>query len=90
MPNIKRETLQTEVLQNVKYGSAVYTDSLIAYDKLNWRYIHDVVNHAEQYVKGRVHRNGLENISSVFKRNLRGTYVAVEPFPPRALCHERC
>lgn len=80
VPNIKRETLQTEVLRNVKYGSAVYTDSLVAYDRLNWRYIHDVVNHAEQYVKGRVHTNGLENFWSLFKRNLRGTYVAVEPF----------
>jgi transposase-like protein len=80
VPNIKRETLQKEVLQNVKYGSAVYTDSLVAYDALNWRYIHDVVNHAEQYVRGRVHTNGLENFWSLFKRNLRGTYVAVEPF----------
>jgi transposase-like protein len=80
VPNIKRETLQAEVLRNVKYGSAVYTDELVAYDKLKWRYIHDVVNHAEQYVKGRVHTNGLENFWSLFKRNLRGTYVAVEPF----------
>jgi transposase-like protein len=72
--------LQAEVLRNVKYGSAVYTDELVAYDKLKWRYIHDVVNHAEQYVKGRVHTNGLENFWSLFKRNLRGTYVAVEPF----------
>ena len=80
MPNMKRETLQTEVLRNVKYGSAVYTDSLIAYDRLNWRYIHEVVNHAEKYVEGRVHTNGLENFWSLFKRNLRGTYVAVEPF----------
>jgi transposase-like protein len=64
----------------VKYGSAVYSDSAVAYDQLRYRYIHDVVNHAEQYVKGRVHTNGLENFWSLFKRNLRGTYVAVEPF----------
>ena len=36
--------------------------------------------HAEQYVKGRVHTNGLENFWSLLKRGLRGTYVAVEPF----------
>ncbi len=80
VPNLKRETLQTQVLKNVKYGSAVYTDEAVAYDKLFSRYVHDVVNHAETYVKGRVHTNGLENFWSLLKRNLRGTYVAVEPF----------
>jgi hypothetical protein len=38
------------------------------------------VNHAQEYVKGRVHTNGLENFWSLLKRALRGTYVAVEPF----------
>jgi len=80
VPDVKRETLQNAVLKNVKYGTAVYTDDAVAYDKLKWRYIHDVVNHANEYVKGRVHTNGLENFWSLLKRNLRGTYVAVEPF----------
>ncbi len=80
VPNVQRETLQNEVLANVKYGSKVYTDSAPAYDLLHWRYIHDFVNHAERYVDGQVHTNGLENFWSLFKRNLRGTYVAVEPF----------
>jgi len=80
VPNVKRETLQNEILKNVKYGSKVYTDSAIAYDTLKRRYIHDVVNHAEAYVKGSVHTNGLENFWSLLKRNLSGTYVAVEPF----------
>src|SRR5450755_3219579 len=38
------------------------------------------VNHAERYVNGRVSTNSLENFWSLFKRNLRGTYVSVEPF----------
>jgi transposase-like protein len=80
VPNVQRETLQSEVLNNVKYGTKVYTDSAPAYDLLHWRYIHDFVNHAERYVDGQVHTNGLENFWSLFKRNLRGTYVAVEPF----------
>ena len=42
--------------------------------------MHEVVNHAEQYVEGRVHTNGLENFWSLFKRGIAGTYVAVEPF----------
>ena len=80
VPNVKREVLQNEVLNNVKYGSRVYTDDAVAYDLLHWRYVHDVVNHAETYVKGRVHTNGLENFWCLLKRTLKGTYVAVEPF----------
>lgn len=78
--DVKRETLQKEILKNVKYGSRVYTDQAVAYDTLHRRYIHDTVNHAETYVKGRVHTNGMENFWSLMKRNLSGTYVAVEPF----------
>ena len=80
VPNIKRETLQNEVLKNVRYGSTVYTDNAVGYDKLHWRFVHEFVNHAERYVRGRVSTNGLENFWSLFKRTLKGTYVAVEPF----------
>jgi len=80
VPNIKRETLQNEVLSNVKYGTTVYTDDAVGYETLHYRFVHDVVNHAETYVRGRVHTNGLENFWSLLKRTLRGTYVAVEPF----------
>jgi transposase-like protein len=80
VPNIKRETLQNEILRNVKYGSTVYTDDAVGYETLSYRFVHDVVNHAETYVRGRVHTNSLENFWSLLKRTLRGTYVAVEPF----------
>ena len=80
VPDIKRETLQNEVMSQVKHGSAVYTDDAIGYDKLRYRFIHDFVNHAERYVNGRVHTNGIENFWSLLKRALHGTYVAVEPF----------
>jgi transposase-like protein len=81
MPNIKRETLQTEILKQVKYGTKVYTDSAVAYEQgMQWRFVHDMVDKTEAYVKGRVHVNGIENFWSLMKRGLRGTYVAVEPF----------
>lgn len=80
VPDIKRETLQNAILNNVRYGSAVYTDDAVGHDKLNYRFVHDVVNHAEQYVRGQVHTQGIENFWSLLKRTLRGTYVAVEPF----------
>ena len=80
IPNVKRETLQNEILKNIEYGSRVYTDAAVAYDNLGKTYVHEVVNHMEEYVRGQVHTNGLENFWSLFKRNLRGTYVSVEPF----------
>jgi transposase-like protein len=80
IPNVKRETLQNEILRNVKYGSALYTDEAVGYDRLGLRYVHETVNHAEAYVNGQVHTNSLENFWSLMKRNLSGTYVAVEPF----------
>jgi hypothetical protein len=72
--------LQTEVLNNVKYGSKIYSDDAVAYDGLKEKFVHEVVNHTEEYVRGQVHTNGLENFWSLLKRNLKGTYVAVEPF----------
>jgi hypothetical protein len=48
--------------------------------KLHWRFVHEVVNKTESYVRGRVHVNGMENFWSLLKRGLNGTYVAVEPF----------
>jgi transposase-like protein len=80
VPNVKRETLQNEILKHVHYGTKVYTDDAVSYDKLQVGYVHDVIRHSEQYVRGRVHTNGLENFWSLLKRGLNGTYIAVEPF----------
>lgn len=80
VPNVKRETLQKEILDTIEFGSKVYTDSAVAYTSLKDQYVHETVNHAVQYVNGQVHTNSLENFWSLMKRNLAGTYVAVEPF----------
>jgi transposase-like protein len=81
VPDLKRETLQNEILKNVKYGTTVYTDEAVAYEQgMQWRFVHDVVNHSQTYVKGQVHTQGIENFWSLLKRTLRGTYVAVEPY----------
>lgn len=82
IPNVKRETLQAEILQNVGRSSHIFTDQHIGYEgihKVN-DYVHKTVNHMEEYVNGRVHTQGIENFWSLLKRGLRGTYVAVEPF----------
>jgi transposase-like protein len=81
VPNVKRETLQNEILEQIEKGSKVYTDSATGYDNLAAQeYIHETVNHVEEYVKGQIHTQGIENFWSLLKRSLRGTYVAVEPF----------
>ena len=69
---MKRETLQREVLREVKFGSKVYTDEWVGYDNLHSRFVHEVVNHAETYVNGLVHTNGIENFWSLLKRTLIG------------------
>lgn len=80
IPNVKRETLQKEVLAAVKYGTKVHTDEAYGYNLLHYRFIHEVVNHSEQYVNGQIHTQGIENFWALLKRTLKGTYVAVEPF----------
>jgi len=81
VPNVKRETLQNEILNQIEGGSTVYTDGAPVYDHLDAQdYIHATVNHVEEYVRGQVHTQGIENFWSLLKRGLRGTYVAVEPF----------
>jgi len=75
-----KETLHGLVKTHVEAGAALYTDELHGYFGLNEQYAHQIIDHAEKYVDGRVHTNGLENFWSLLKRNLKGTYVAVEPF----------
>ncbi len=80
VPNRRKGTLQAEVKKHVEAGAALYTDALLSYEGLAGEYAHKVVDHAVQYVDGRVHTNGLENFWSLLKRGIAGTYVSVEPF----------
>jgi transposase-like protein len=78
--NTKRKTIDPIIRQHVEAGSNVYTDSLASYVGLSPDFAHDFVNHAETYVRGAVHTNGLENFWSLFKRCIKGTHVSVEPY----------
>jgi len=80
LANRRRHAIQAEVKKNVTGGSALYTDALLSYSGLEREYAHRVVDHAEAYVNGRVHTNGLENFWSLLKRGIGSTYVSVEPF----------
>jgi transposase-like protein len=80
VPNVKRTTLQSAILDNVGFGSTVYTDKWMGYDGLAKQFVHETVNHMEEYVTaGGVNTQAIENFWSLLKRGLNGTYVAVEP-----------
>ncbi len=78
--NQRKAGLQACVREHVEAGAALYSDALLSYDGLAQDYAHKVIDHAEKYVDGRVHTNGLENFWSLLKRGISGTYVSVEPF----------
>jgi transposase-like protein len=80
VPNTQRETLQGVVREYVQGGSYIFSDAWVAYNGLDREYVHKVIDHAETYVQGNVHTNGIENFWSLLKRGLKGTYISVEPF----------
>ncbi len=80
VPDTKRRSVQAEVRANVEPGSQVFTDALASYEGLSPDYAHQVIDHAEKYVEGNIHTNGMENFWSLLKRCLKGTYISVMPW----------
>ena len=80
VPNTRRRVLHPEIRRHVIAGAEVFTDAHPSYTLLRDHYAHKVIDHAETYVAGKVHTNGLENFWSLLKRAIKGTYVSVEPF----------
>lgn len=78
--DLHKPALQRRVRDHVQAGATVITDELKSYRGLDHSYQHLIVNHADRYVDGQVHTNGLENFWSLLKRSLGGTYVSVRPF----------
>jgi transposase-like protein len=74
------KVLAREIRAHVEPGATLYTDELAAYTKVGREYAHQVINHAQTYVRGNVHTNSIENFWNLLKRGIKGTYVSVEPF----------
>ena len=55
-PNRLGRTLLPFVRENVTAGTEVFTDALFSYRGLSPDYVHEFVDHAEEYVRDRVHR----------------------------------
>ena len=76
----KKHLLQAAIRAEVEQDATIFTDALASYNGLSENYVHQVIDHAERYVDGRIHTNGMENFWSLLKRAIKGTYVSVEPF----------
>jgi hypothetical protein len=80
IPDRSKSVMQENVRPHVETGSQIYSDDAGYYWKMENEYAHEIINHAEEYVRGNVHTNGMENFWSLLKRGLGGTYISVEPF----------
>jgi transposase-like protein len=84
----RKNAIHGEVRKHVEPGSMLYTDALRSYESLP-EYGREFIDHTVEYVRGKVHTNGLENFWSLFKRTLKGTYVSVEPYHLQAYTDEQ-
>lgn len=75
----KRKDLEP-IKENVRAGSAIFSNELKSHDTLEADFQHAVINHAVEYANGNFHTNTMENFWSLLKRGLHGTYISVEPF----------
>jgi transposase-like protein len=80
VPGTSTNILDPQVRKHVEAGATVYSDKHSAYEKLEDAYVRGVINHAEKYVDGQIHTQGIENFWALLKRSIRGTYISVEPF----------
>ncbi len=78
VPDGKRPTLTGAIAAHVETGETIYADTHPSYHTLGQTYVHEMIDHAQSYVAGRCHTNGLENFWSLLKRSINETYVAVD------------
>lgn len=64
------------VRENLDRETNLFTDESRLYTNVGGEFAsHETVKHsAKEYVRGKVHTNTVENVFSVFKRGMRGTY----------------
>jgi hypothetical protein len=81
IPEAWRDEVRNIIRETVEPGSQIYSDEHGSYYGLaDEGFQHAFIRHAETYVDGAVHTNGIENFWSLLKRGIKGTYVSVEPF----------
>lgn len=81
--NRRKHQLEDVVTDNVEAGSALYTDSLRSYDRMEARgYIHKVIDHAETYVEGQVHTKRLGELLVAAQAGHQGHLCVGRTVPP--------
>jgi transposase-like protein len=89
VPNAKGDTLRPLARKHIAPGSKLMTDELNVYVPLGVDFVHDAVKHAmREYVRGNVHTNTIENLWSVLKRGIHGTYHFTSIKHLQAYCDE--
>ena len=74
-----RNTLHSAIRASVRIGATLYTDEHPAYRSLVG-YEHQAVKHSVgEYVRGRVHTNGVEGFWALLKRGYYGTHHWMSP-----------
>jgi len=76
--NREKETLRNFIKSHVASDTkAIYTDDFPAYNGIDDAK-HETVNHsADEWVRGNVNTNSIENVFSLFKRSVMGSYHKV-------------
>ena len=69
----KKEILHEFVLKHTEKDATVYTDGAAAYNSLG-RKVESVNHSAGEYVKGKIHNNGVESFWATLKRGYKGVY----------------
>jgi transposase len=79
IPNAQQATLNAQIGEHIERGSMLHTDEWCGYNLVRWKGMkREKVNHTEgEYVRGKVHINGIEGYWSQLKRSISGTHIHV-------------
>ena len=80
-PNLRAQTVQDIIIENVMPGSTMMTDEHPSFAGLSRSYYHHTVNHsAGEYVRHyTIHTNGIESVWALFKRQIIGIHHVISP-----------
>lgn len=89
VPNTKAVNSIPTMLETVKKGSNIFTDTSNTFIRLRKDYSHACVNHdINEYVRGYIHTNTIEGAFSLLKRGIVGIYHKVSIKHLHRYCNE--
>jgi hypothetical protein len=76
VPDVRQHRLHQTISEHVETDRTSTPMRFRRYRSLA-EYEHKFIDHANEYVNGKIHTNGLESFWSMLKRTLGGTYISV-------------